>query len=66
MRKQGKQVKVLYVCPHAHRASHLSYFAVKESYALFNVGVKVSLCTFTNTFNDDISDSAPHYSVVSN
>jgi glycosyltransferase involved in cell wall biosynthesis len=61
---EGKTLRVLYVCPFAHKVGHWSWAAIHESHALKRCGLDVILVTFAGT-RDKVSCEVPHFSVLS-
>jgi glycosyltransferase involved in cell wall biosynthesis len=58
-------MKILYVCPSAHRPSHIPYFLIKESAALLRSGEQVSILTFSGILGGREPKDIYHMTVVS-
>jgi len=58
-----KTLRILYVCPFAHRLGHYSWAAVHETYALKKVGLEVTLLTFAGV-RDEEPHGVQHLSVI--
>jgi len=58
-------VRILYVCPWAHRAGHYPQAAVQESGALAEAGADVCLYTFRGLLGDRVPEGVSHQQAVS-
>jgi len=58
-------VKILYVCPWAHRAGHYPQAAAQESGALAEAGADVCLYTFRGLLGDKVPEGVTHRQAVS-
>lgn len=58
-------MKILYVCPSAHRPGHIPYFLIKESAALLRSGEQVSILTFSGILGGREPKDIYHMTVVS-
>ena len=65
MAESKEMIRVLYVCPSAHRAGHWPHATIKETTALLKAGVVVSLCTFRGILDEKESPAIPHRKVLS-
>ncbi len=60
-----KKVRVIYVCPSAHWAGHYPHAVTKESLALLEAGIEVSICTFRGILSQDEPSTIPQETVAS-
>ena len=60
-----KDMRILYVCPWAHRAGHYPQAAVQESGALVEAGADVCLYTFCGLLGDRVPEGVSHRQAVS-
>ncbi len=58
-------MKVLYVCPWAHRAGHYPEATIKESSTLLSVVDEIRICTFSGILGQDECSTIPHSTAVS-
>ena len=65
MSESGRGIKVLYVCPWAHRSGHYSRAITEEASALLASGVEVAICTFRGIRDQEGLRTIPHRTVVS-
>jgi len=65
MDESGRGIKVLCVCPLAHRAGHYSRAITEEASALIASGVEVAICTFRGIRDQQGLRTIPHRTVVS-
>lgn len=65
MAEPARAIRVLYVCPWAHRPGHMPQAVIRESSALLEAGAQVSVCTFRGILDQEEPLAAPHRSVVS-
>lgn len=65
MAESEKGIRILYVCPWAHRPGHWPHAAIKETTALLKAGVVVSLCTFRGILDEKEPPAIPHRKVLS-
>ena len=61
----ARAIRVLYVCPWAHRPGHMPQAVVRESPALAKAGAQVSVCTFRGILDQEEPLALPHRSVLS-
>lgn len=65
MTEPEKKIKVLYVCPWAHRTGHAPQAVKNEPLALLEAGAELSVCTFRGVLDQQETPAMPHFSVVS-
>jgi len=65
MAESAREMRVLYVCPWAHRPGHMPQAVIRESSALLEAGVQVSVCTFRGILDQEEYLELPHRSVTS-
>ena len=64
MIEQDKKIKILYVCPFAHRTGHPPQAVKNEPAALIEQGAELSVCTFRGVLDQREIPSMPHFLVV--
>jgi len=65
MTESARAIRVLYVCPWAHRSGHMPQAVIRESSALLEAGAQVSVCTFRGILDREEPLPVPHRLVVS-
>jgi len=65
MNESGREIKVLCVCPWAHRTGHYPRAITEEASALLASGVEVAICTFRGIRDQGGLRTIPHRTVVS-
>lgn len=65
MSESGTGIKVICVCPLAHRTGHYSRAITEEASALLASGVEVAICTFRGIRDQQGLGTIPHRTVVS-
>ena len=65
MTEPENKIKILYVCPWAHRTGHPPQAVKNEPLALLEQGAELSVCTFRGVLDQQETPSMPHFSVVS-
>lgn len=63
--KSKKEIRVLYVCPWAHRGGHYPQAVVREATALLEVGIDISICTFEGILDQREPRGIRHRTVLS-
>jgi len=64
MTEPEKKLKVLYVCPWAHRTGHRPQAVKNEPLALLEQGAELSVCTFRGVLDQQEIPPMPHFAVV--
>jgi len=65
MSESGTGIKVICVCPLAHRFGHYPRAITEEASALLDSGVEVAICTFRGIRDQEGLRTIPHRTVVS-
>jgi len=65
MAESAREIRVLYVCPWAHRPGHMPQAVIRESSALLEAGAQVSVCTFRGVLDQEEPLVVPHRTAAS-